>query len=50
MTALGWWTISGDDLLAMLREVADGADPDLVYAEHYANSYHQLGDCSSEPS
>lgn len=33
-----WWTISGDDLMAMLREVADGADPEWVYLEHYANS------------
>lgn len=37
---LGWWAIAGEDLLAMLREVAAGADPDLVYAEHYANSDH----------
>lgn len=36
-----WWTISGDDLLAMLRQVANGDDPDLVYAEHYANSEHE---------
>ena len=35
---LGWWVLSGDDLLAMLREVAEGHDPDLVYAEHYANA------------
>ena len=35
---LGWWTISGDTLLGALREVADGANPDLVYAELYANS------------
>lgn len=35
---LGWWTISGEALLDMLREVQAGADPDLVYAEHYANS------------
>lgn len=34
---LGWWAISGEDLLEMLRQVADGADPDLVYAEAYAN-------------
>lgn len=37
---LGWWVIAGEDLLGMLREVAAGADPDLVYAEHYANSEH----------
>jgi hypothetical protein len=38
MTALGWWSISGETLLGMLREVRAGADPDHVYAEHYANS------------
>lgn len=36
--ALGWWSIRGEALLAMLRRVADGEDPDLVYAEEYANS------------
>lgn len=35
---MGWWCISGEELLAMLREVADGADPDIVMAEHYANA------------
>lgn len=38
---LGWWSISGEALLDMLREVQAGADPDLVYAEHYANSTHE---------
>lgn len=38
---LGWWTISGDALLAALHEVHDGEDPDLVYAELYANSDHE---------
>lgn len=28
----------------MLREVADGGDPDLVYAEHHANAQHQRPD------
>lgn len=36
--ALGWWTISGVDLLDMLRRAHAGEDPDLVYAEAYANS------------
>lgn len=36
--ALGWWTISGEALLDALRRVRDGDDPDLVYAELYANS------------
>lgn len=35
---LGWWAISGASLMSMLREVQQGGDPDLVYAEHYANS------------
>lgn len=34
----GWWTISADDLMSMLRRCADGEDPDLVYAEEYANA------------
>lgn len=25
----------------MLREVAAGADPEIVYMEHYANSEHE---------
>jgi len=37
-TASTWWAISEAALLGMLREVAEGADPDLVYAEHFANS------------
>jgi hypothetical protein len=42
MTArLGWWSISGEALLDMLRRVAAGERPDLVYAEEYANSDHE---------
>lgn len=41
LEGLGWWAISGDELLAMLRRVAAGEDPDLVYAEEYANSEHE---------
>lgn len=33
-----YWVLKGDDLLAMLREVAEGNHPDLVYLEHYANA------------
>lgn len=36
--ALGWWAISGEALMEMLWRVALGEDPDLVYAEEYANS------------
>lgn len=32
------WLITGDELMAMLCLVAQGGDPDLVYAEAYANS------------
>lgn len=46
---LGWWTISGEALLAALHRVAAGDNPDLVYAELYANSEHDqptLGVCT----
>jgi hypothetical protein len=39
--ALGWHVISGEDLLAMLRRVQAGEDPDLVYAEEYVNAEHE---------
>lgn len=35
---LGWWVIGGAVLLAALRRCAAGEDPDLVYAELYANT------------
>jgi len=38
---LGWWVIRGAHLLAMLRRAHDGEDPDLIYAEEYANSDHE---------
>lgn len=34
---MGWWVISGESLLDMLKRVHEGEDPDLVYAEFYAN-------------
>lgn len=37
-TPLGWWTISGEALLDLLRRAHLGEDPDLMYAEEYANS------------
>ena len=43
--ALGWWTISGVHLLDLLRRCHAGEDPDLVYAETYANS-----DCDWPPT
>ena len=33
-----WWCIHGDVLLAALREARDGGDPDLIYAELFANT------------
>jgi hypothetical protein len=38
---LGWHVISGKDLLSMLRRVGMGEDPDMVYAEEYANADHE---------
>ena len=37
---MSWWTISEEAIRDMLRRVADGEDPDMVYAEEYANSEH----------
>ena len=49
MSDLGWWSISGEDLLALLRRAHAGEDPDLVYAEAYANSeIHQVKGNSDE--
>lgn len=38
MADLGWWSISGEALLDLLRRAHDGEDPDLLYAEEYANA------------
>jgi hypothetical protein len=40
-TDLGWWTISGEALLCALRRCYLGEDPDMVYAEAYANAEHE---------
>ena len=37
---MSWWVIEDKALLGMLREVHEGADPDIVFTEHYANSDH----------
>jgi hypothetical protein len=37
---LGWWAISGEDLMALLRRVEAGENPNAVYLEVYANSEH----------
>ena len=40
MAELGWHVIHGDDLLASLRRVSAGEDPDIIYAELWANAEH----------
>jgi hypothetical protein len=35
---MGWHTISGEHLMHVLRRVAAGEDPDLVYIELYVNA------------
>lgn len=47
MTDLGWWIIHGDEILESLRRVAKGEDPDLVYAELYANCEVHEGDLNA---
>jgi hypothetical protein len=34
---LGWWVIHGSTILDALRRACAGEDPDLLYAELYAN-------------
>lgn len=41
MTDLGWWALPGDVLLDLLRRAHAGEDPDLLYAEEYANCEHE---------
>lgn len=41
MSDLGWWVLSGDNLLAMLRRAHGGEDPDLILTEEYANCDHE---------
>ncbi len=38
MKSLGYWVISGEDFMAAMKRAATGEDPDLLYAEYYANS------------
>lgn len=38
-----WWCICEEDILAALRRVEAGENPDLVYAELYVNSEHERG-------
>ena len=34
----GWWTMSGECFIEALRRAHAGEDPEIVYAEWYANS------------
>lgn len=36
--AFGWWTISGEAILDLLRRAHEGEDPDLLYLEIDANA------------
>lgn len=37
---LGWWCIPGSEMLDMLRRAAAGEDPDVIFAEAWANACH----------
>lgn len=44
MSGLGWWAISGEALIEALRRASSGEDPDLLYAELYANTDRRSND------
>lgn len=35
----GWWVISDHHFLEAMTRAAAGDDPDLLFAEYYANAY-----------
>jgi len=39
-----WWTIPEEAILDALRRAANGEDPDMIYAEMYANCDHESPD------
>jgi len=39
---LGWWAMSGRNLMEALQRAHNGEDPDLIYAELYANSRTEI--------
>ena len=41
MSDLGYWALSGSDFLKALHRAHGGEDPDVIYAEYYANSDHE---------
>jgi len=38
MPGMGLWVIHGETLIQALRRTHEGEDPDIVYAELYANA------------
>lgn len=40
MSDLGWWAIHSDTIIDGLRRAHAGEDPDLIFAELWANSDH----------
>lgn len=48
MSDLGWWVVHGEEILEMLNAVADGNQPDIVFAEFYANSEIDVGEQKGE--
>lgn len=45
---LGWHVVSGEDFLAMLIRAYSGEDPDLLFAEWWANADHEWEDGDEE--
>lgn len=41
MSDLGWWVVSGENLLDLLRRAHAGEDPEMLYIEEYVNSEHE---------
>ena len=35
---MGWWTLSGEDFLEAMKRAHVGEDPDMLYAEYFANA------------
>ena len=48
MTGLGWWAITGEDILEMMRRCSAGEEADVVYAEYYANSTREFYEADDE--
>lgn len=41
MSAGAWWVVHEENMLAMMRRCYAGEDPDIVFAEEYANCEHE---------